>query len=385
MPTMFELKVLQTESEFLDLRPDWQALLLHCAQGSIYLTWEWMYTWWQVFSHRRMHPYIVCLYQNQTLRAIAPFAVAERRPFLVPFRELFFLGTGEDEADEVCTNYLDVIADSRLPDYPALIGAIVMHLAELLQQRRVHEVNLKNLHPESLLPPQTGTLPAPFQREQANQDRCALIIPPANWDEYLMQLGKPWRKSIRSSFRKAEELGRFASTYFGEDGAAVSAAFERFVGLHQQRWQQQGRGGLFSSRRFERFHRTLIQRFDNSGTVRFHELQFDDRLVASCYLFCFDRVIYRYLPACVHEPHEKISFGFFERVLTIRDAIEQQTKRIDFYKASPDSYKWHLANAECAVSDIRLSRPSLPLAVHRLSCFCGRVWRRVQNTFLRRK
>lgn len=382
---MFELKVLQTESEFQDLQPDWQPLLLNCAQGSIYLTWEWMYTWWQVFSDHRMHPYIICLYQNQTLRAIAPFAVEERRPFGVPFRELFFLGTYEDEADEVCTNYLDIIADSCSPDYPALIGAIVLHLAGLLQRHLVHEVNLKNLHPDSLLPQQTAALAASIRREQSNQDRCALVIPPATWDQYLMQLGKPWRKSIRSTFRKVEELGRVKSTYFGEDSAAVSAAFERFVELHQQRWQQQGRGGLFSSRLFERFHRTLIQRFDNSGTVRFHELRFDDRLVASCYLFCFDRVVYRYLPASVHESHEKISFGFFERVLTIQDGIGQQVKRIDFYKAHPDSYKWHLANAHWTVCDLQLSRRSLPRAAHQLFQFCGRVRCRVQRKFLRVK
>jgi hypothetical protein len=382
---MFELKVLRTEAEFLELQPDWRALLLDCAQGSIYLTWEWMYTWWQVFSDHRIRPHILCLYQNQVLRAIAPLAIAEHRPFLVPFRQLFFMGTLEDEADEVCTNYLDVIADSRAADYPALIGRVAVHLGELLQRGQVHEVNLKNLHPDSQLPGHTESLPASIRRDQSNLERCALVIPPATWDEYLGQLGKPWRKSIRSTFRKAEGPGRAESTYFTGDSQIVSAAFDRFIELHQQRWQQQGRGGLFSSQRFERFHRTLIRRFDNSRTVCFHELQFDGRLVASCYLFHFDGVIYRYLPACVHEARGEIRFGFFERVLTIQDGIEQPVKRIDFYKAHPQSYKWHLANAHWTVSDLQLRKRSLPLAADRLSRFCGRIGRRVRQKLFRKE
>ena len=43
-------RVVNDENEFALLREKWEALLNNSSNMSIYLTYQWIYTWWQHFS-----------------------------------------------------------------------------------------------------------------------------------------------------------------------------------------------------------------------------------------------------------------------------------------------------------------------------------------------
>src|SRR6266571_5902357 len=99
---MVEIEYVQDQDRFDGLREEWSALLPESGADNLFLTWEWLRTWWKHLSGRR-RLFIVAVRQGGRLLAIAPLS---RKPGgfarLLPILE--FLGTGTAGSD-----YLDII------------------------------------------------------------------------------------------------------------------------------------------------------------------------------------------------------------------------------------------------------------------------------------
>src|SRR5947199_381527 len=92
----------QNAGGFDDLGEEWNRLLAASSADCLFLTWEWLRTWWSHFSTRR-ELRIVTVRQGGELVAIAPLTVRPgfaRRYY--PFPALEFLGAGTIGSD-----YLD--------------------------------------------------------------------------------------------------------------------------------------------------------------------------------------------------------------------------------------------------------------------------------------
>src|SRR3989338_8833455 len=97
-----QIEIITEEKKFRNLRVDLDKLLSSSFANTIYLTWEWLYTWWDIYwdSVRKLH-ILVVKDDSGDIKAIAPFIIREKRiANLFTLRVLEFLGTGEDEKDE---------------------------------------------------------------------------------------------------------------------------------------------------------------------------------------------------------------------------------------------------------------------------------------------
>src|SRR5258708_28460269 len=61
-------------SEFDSLRGEWNALLRRSAMDSVFLRWEWMRTWWDIFNRNRKL-FILTIRFNDRLVGLAPFYI----------------------------------------------------------------------------------------------------------------------------------------------------------------------------------------------------------------------------------------------------------------------------------------------------------------------
>src|SRR5437867_4306723 len=99
-----DMQCIEDPREFADLRDEWNELLAASPANCLFLTWEWLYTWWKHLSgRRRLH--LLVMRDGRELTAIAP--LAQRPPVLrrlLLFPALEFLGT-----ETVGSDYLDVI------------------------------------------------------------------------------------------------------------------------------------------------------------------------------------------------------------------------------------------------------------------------------------
>src|SRR4030042_5175051 len=84
----------------------WNDLLSQSESDNIFLTWEWVFNWWQVYGNRKELRVLVVRDHHEDIVAIAPFYVHVQKFFnSLSVNEVRFLGTGED----VSPDYLDFI------------------------------------------------------------------------------------------------------------------------------------------------------------------------------------------------------------------------------------------------------------------------------------
>src|SRR4051812_1266351 len=95
------------------MRAEWDALLDRSATREPTLTSAWMLAWWSVFGgtgDRALR--VLLLREGGRLVGLVPLlARTAWYPPALRFKRLELLGSGEDEADETCSDYLGAVAE----------------------------------------------------------------------------------------------------------------------------------------------------------------------------------------------------------------------------------------------------------------------------------
>ena len=106
-----------SSDEFVGMREEWTTLLHASPTISPMLSWEWMFSWWQAYQADRISRELYVLVaelDDGVVVGILPLVLSRSYRYGVPLNRLEFIGTGEAEADETCSELLDAIVH---PDY----------------------------------------------------------------------------------------------------------------------------------------------------------------------------------------------------------------------------------------------------------------------------
>src|SRR5258705_9982475 len=98
------VETIQTTEQFLSMREEWNALLQCSASGCVFLTHEWLSSWWRHLGEGRQLS-ILTARENGELIGILPVIERGTQVALMMPRVLEFLGSGLIGSD-----YLDAIA-----------------------------------------------------------------------------------------------------------------------------------------------------------------------------------------------------------------------------------------------------------------------------------
>src|SRR6267378_4429941 len=88
------VEIVENTERLMGMREEWNDLLAESAADCLFLTWEWLSTWWRHLSGDRKL-YISTVRSRGRLVALAPLVV--RPPGIssvLPFPALEFMGTG---------------------------------------------------------------------------------------------------------------------------------------------------------------------------------------------------------------------------------------------------------------------------------------------------
>ena len=122
-----QLQIVDSSEEFYKLKSNWNKILSELGECPPFLTWEWMYTWWEIYKTDATKLLLLVVLDNSNIIAIAPFYI-RKGALIIPCKTIYFLGSGEPESKEVCSEYLDIIA---IPSYAkAASGIVVSYLVE---------------------------------------------------------------------------------------------------------------------------------------------------------------------------------------------------------------------------------------------------------------
>ena len=320
----------------------------------------WLLAWWRVFGAlegRRLR--LMLFLSGDRLVGVAPL-LARRAWYLpgLPFRRLELLGSGEPEADEICSDHLGVVAERghEVEIAEALAGALVKGRLGTWDELVLPAGDAED---PVRLPLERALEKSGIAVETATTGACPYIALPASFDEYLTSLRSEQRYLVR---RALKDFDRWAASEATLETATTRAELDEgkrvLIALHAERWQAAGTSGVFTSPRFRAFHDAVMQELLDVGALDLSWLSVRGRPIAAAYNVIWDRKVHFYQSGRTLDVPKGIRPGIVLHARSIQRAIDAGLREYDFL-AGTSRYKLDLATSVRPVVRLRAVRPSL--------------------------
>jgi CelD/BcsL family acetyltransferase involved in cellulose biosynthesis len=350
---MTEVQLITSSDEFEKLKSSWDAVLSRSLSNNFFLSWDWLWNWWHVYSKPTDKLAIFLLRQGQGIIGIGPFYI--RKKYLggiVPAKKLMFLGTQEEDEGDVGSDYMDIFCREGEEYY--FVKKIIHYIA---QYDLCDELSLSRMDVDSIT--------VPLLQKEAKQSSLLIrydgecespyIMLPKTWEDYLNSLSASLRYKIRSERRKLEKL--FTIEYKRvQNEADTKYGFAELVRLHQARWESRGFSGSFSNENFLEFHRRLAPSLVQKGVLQLTLLSENKNTRAAIYNYYHKNKIYFYQSG-VDIAAGAPAFGYLLHCHCIENAIRNGYREYDFLpRGRTDEYKDRFANASRRIFNIHITR-----------------------------
>jgi CelD/BcsL family acetyltransferase involved in cellulose biosynthesis len=337
----FKIDVIHDATQFSELRSEWNAVLQASRANTIFLTWEWVATWWEVYGRDGLLYVIVARDRDGHLIGIAPFHLsAGPLPGLNRRDTLRFIGDGGDVTPE----YLDVIA---IRDREREVVEAFTH--QICEDPEVRAIDLRPLAEDScvrkwglsLLSKGSGIVRCLPESE------CPVLSLPASADAFIASRSHNYRKKLGEYDRRCRRdfHANFRMSRTDEERRRDMASL---VKLHQQRWN--GHSSSFRSAKYISFHEKLSSRLLERGWLRLFSI--DSSSAPAAVLYCFAHCgRYSFYQAGRDPIFQKHRVGLVIMHKAILEAISEGATVFDFLRGTEQyKYRWAQAN----VSSLRL-------------------------------
>ena len=314
---------------FHALRAEWTELLEASASDCIFLTWEWLSTWWKhLGAGRRLD--LLAIRKDDELIGLLPLMVSPMRPGRsVPCRARQFLGCGS-----VGSDYLDVIVRAGLE--PEALGALAARLA-----RDGVMVDLAQLNRRSAA---ASSLAERLERQgwhvsDQPGDVCPFIeLAGHTWPSFLQSLGGRHRYNVKHRLDRLVKRAMRFQLVESEDRRREALA--TLVRLHRKRWSERGGSTALDAANLVAFHEEFSRLALERGWLRLFVMYLEGDPVAALYGFRYRGTFYFYQTG-FDPAHAREGVGQATVGLTIQHAIEEGCAEYDMLHGDePYKFDW---------------------------------------------
>ncbi|HUJ27269.1 MAG TPA: GNAT family N-acetyltransferase [Myxococcales bacterium] len=255
------------------LAPAWSALH-HASGAGVFQSWEWQRTWWRHFGEvdRRRRLFVVVLEARGQVCAIAPFFVEQVPVFPgLGLRRLSFIGSG-------VTDYLDVLVSRG--EEQAVCEEIAACLARHSSQYEV--IWLRDLADGSpvRIPLLAALRRNGFEGDAFPSEHCPRLPLQPTWRETLAAFAGKYRRKVIGRMRKLSE-NFTVELEMSDNESDIVSDVDDFMAMHQHRFVQAGKKGVFAEAVVRAFQREIAASFFRRGWLRLAFLKVDGKRVAS--------------------------------------------------------------------------------------------------------
>jgi len=341
-----QVQDIENTRDFDSLREEWNALLERSSANGVFLTWEWIRTWWTHLAERHQLS-IAAIRSEGRLVGIAPLAIrpaAIKRLFLFSCGE--FLGSGTAGSD-----YLDLIVEKGSEE--AVFEALAPDLARA--NRMLEFGQLKS-----------GSQAARFAQFLERRGwrsgttkvgTCPLIdLHGHTWTSYLTSLSSEHRYNVK---RKMNSLAKHFEVTFErvENEIQLGPVLAVLIDLHKKRWLEHGDSDAFHTTGHEAFHREFTRLALQRGWLRLYVLRLNGQAASAVYALRYGTT-FSFYQSGFDPQYAKQSVGLVAMAYSIKAAIEEGAEEYDFLHGT-EAYKFHWANGSRDLERIQLHPPGL--------------------------
>jgi CelD/BcsL family acetyltransferase involved in cellulose biosynthesis len=326
--------VATTEQEWAALGTHWNALLEASRANSVFLTWEWVSTWWRVYGAGHQLYVMVARAGSGELVGVAPLQLVSRRVFgMSAWRTVTFIGSGGDVTPE----YLDFVV--RAGWEQTVVDAF---LDRMLGDATVSEFDLQPFASHS---PNLERTRARLQvcrggTRRVAGPRCPYLVLPPTVDVFLATRSRNYRKKIGEYQRRCRR--RQARVRRALTEPDVERDLRQLECLHTARWRGESRA--FRSAQYVQFHQTFARLMLARDGLRIFSMESGDRVMAMSY--CLFHAGRYYFYQAGRDPSfaaERPGLVLMHQV--IEAAIHEHASVFDFLSGD-EAYKYRWATAD---------------------------------------
>jgi CelD/BcsL family acetyltransferase involved in cellulose biosynthesis len=361
-------RVIDDAAELERWSEPWRALLARSARDEPARGPLWIGAWWRVFGSDEGRKLRVALFfEDGALVGVAPLLCRRKWHFAaIPFERLELLGTGEPEADEVCSDHLGLVAGLGHERSVAqgLVGALQRGALG-----RWDELVMPALDADDPTLPELehAFASAGVAVERTVTGACPYVALPASFDEYLASLRSERRYLVKRSLRDFERWAGADAEYRPvRDRSELAAGRRVLEALHRERWASAGRPGVFESPRFRAFHDEVMPALLDRHALELSWLAVRGRPVAAAYNVVWADKVYFYQSGRTLDVPKGIRPGIVLHAYAIRRAIEAGYREYDFL-AGTSQYKLELATSARPIVRLRAVRSGLKERARRVA------------------
>ncbi len=313
-----KIECIRDTPSFLRLEPEWRALLAKSASDGLFLSWEWISTWWEVFGSRFSPLVLVARDADGSACGIAPLMLGagpNRARFL---RHLMFIG----QQGDVTSEYLDfVVAAGREEEVaPAFVRHLLAEPWDALLVQNIRSDSVCAAVLASVLS-EKGLRVDTWRRRPSPYTSL-----PASWNELYESRSKKYRKRYQYCSNVLARDGPVETVVAGQD-LPLDEALQHLVDLNRDRWGESGES--FRSPDYLAFHRKLAKRMHERDALLFFFLRVSGKLVAARYDFAYAGKAWCYQGGWLRE-YEKVSLGELALGRVLQLAISRGCREYDF-------------------------------------------------------
>jgi len=359
-----EVRVLATEEAFVELAVEWNRVHGECGTASVFNSWLWQYTWWQVYGGGRPLRILVAM-DGTTPVGILPMHIRTTHALGRSVRVLRLIGTGGDT-------------------HPDDVGAVLAarcreQAAEALAQAAVDlpgwdVLALADMDPRSPFPQALARAAARkgIACEEGQAQRIAYVALPQTWEAYLASLDSKRRSRFRKLPRRLEE--NFRTRFFvWDDPATLDAAVDRLAYLHRMRWMESGKSMAFATPEYVEFHRRIIHGCFARGWLRLYCLEIEGEVAAIIYCYRFRKGIYA-MQTGFDLAYAQWAPGTVILAKAMEHAVREGNHVYDFLRGR-HRYKEEVASATRHTVYVQAYRPTFAARAYRLQHIRWPVWK----------
>ena len=331
-PLQISVERIQDQAGFRALQHCWNLLLQESTASTVFLTWEWLYTW---FKHLREDKelFILRLSHGEDTVGLIPMAI---RPHVLGnflgVRLVEFLGmskAGSDYLDFIIRRGWEEHALAALEKF-AEDTSLMFRLAQIKKDDCFASRWAARMEHQGWRVSSAKTNVCPFIRLSGH-----------SWQSYLATLGSEHRYSVQRQLRNLNknfdvQLERVTSEPQCQEALLLLKA------LQDRRW---GRGGsdTFYPSPVASFHEEFARVALARGWLRLFVLRLNGKPAASLYGFRYNGVFYFYQSG-FDPAYRKHSVGLVTMALTIKAALEEGAEECDLLHGG-EEYKFHWTHA----------------------------------------
>jgi hypothetical protein len=321
----YSVSVIESIADWENNHEQWNNLLEKSTSNNIFLTFEWLYSWWNIFSNDRKKLFILNIYKNNTLVGIAPWYINNMKHGPFSQKRFEFIGSpeaGSDYLDVICMAGEEINISHTLYkyihnifkewdslyfyDFPANSMFFMNFIYELDKDGKYYVLNTASY--------------------------CPIINLPNNIEEYKSSMTSKRQKKIDWQINKLGQKGKITIDDIICNGSEkyIDEYFDFYENVRN-----------INNEKLRMFVKHYDKYLGKNSTIQIITLKQDEIKLASILHLLYGKSKYNYLVATNKNYDKNISVGEILIYECINNSIKANIIKYDFLKGEePYKFKW---------------------------------------------